>query len=188
VTDIGQQDGNAAPLDLTVGAVVVYGSHGIGRVSAQSTPRGGDAQEGVVIIEFSSGLSVSLPLDRARTCLRPLADVVELDDIRATLRTRDVPVEKSWQAMSRTARAKISAGEVIGLAEVVRDTAHRKRNFTAGSTLSSSESVVYLKARHLLAAELVAVADLDETEAQAWIDEQLNDHAESGDAVTPAVA
>ena len=188
MSDLRQSEAHAATLDLTVGSVVVYGSHGIGRVSALSTPRKGEGEEGMVIIEFSSGLSVSLPLDLARTCLRPLAGVVELDDIRAVLRARDVPLEKSWQALLRSARSKISAGDLVGLAEVVRDTAQRKRNFTSGSTLSSSESGVYWKARHLLAAELVAVADLEETEAEAWIDEQLNDAAASSDAATTVVA
>lgn len=154
----GRADGQAAELDLSVGALVVYGCHGIGRVSSrnaegQSNPR----SSLTVVVEFPSGLSVILPFERATTCLRPLAGAIELDHVRAALRAQDVPIEKSWRARSQSTRSKILAGETIGLAEVVRDSVHRKRHLTPGSTLSPAEQDLYKKARHLLAAELGAV-------------------------------
>lgn len=166
-------DGQAIGLDLSVGARVVYGSHGIGRVSSVKTEGRGSARAATVVVEFSSGLSVILPLERARACLRPLAGAVELDDVRVALSARDVPIEQSWRARSQSTRSKISAGETVGLAEVVRDSAQRARRLTPGATLSPAEQDLYKKARHLLAAELGAVADLDEGETQTWIDHHL---------------
>jgi RNA polymerase-interacting CarD/CdnL/TRCF family regulator len=166
-------DGQAITLDLSVGARVVYGSHGIGRVSSLKTEGRGSARAATVVVEFSSGLSVILPFERARACLRPLAGAVELDDVRVALRARDVPIEQSWRARSQSTRSKISAGETVGLAEVVRDSDQRARRLTPGAKLSPAEQDLYKKARHLLAAELGAVADLDEGETQTWIDHQL---------------
>ena len=169
----GLPDGQAATLDLSVGALVVYGSHGIGRVSSREAKGRGNARASTVVVEFPSGLSVMLPIERARACLRPLAGVIELSDVRAALRAQDVPIERSWRARSESTRAKISAGETVGLAEVVRDSVQRKRHLTPGAALSPAEQDWYKKARRLLAAELGAVADLEESEAETWIDHEL---------------
>jgi RNA polymerase-interacting CarD/CdnL/TRCF family regulator len=165
-------------LDLSVGALVVYGSHGIGRVCARTTEKRDRAGEATVVLEFQSGLSVILPLERAETCLRPPAGASELADVRATLRCRDVPVERSWQARTRATRARIAVGEPAGLAEVVRDGVERQRRHATGSTLSSVEQELYLKARRLLVPELVHAAGIDEVEAEAWIDDQLKSNHE----------
>ena len=167
------QDIRIGALDLEVGALVVYGSHGIGRVSSRKAEAGGSSRSATVVLEFSSGLSVILPLERARACLRPLAGVIELDDVRAALRARNVPIEQSWRNRSKSARSKISAGEAVGLAEVVRDSTRRRRELQ-GSTLSPAEQDLYKQARQLLAAELGVVAELEESEAETWIDDQLD--------------
>jgi CarD family transcriptional regulator len=159
-------------LDLSVGAVVVYGSHGIGRVSARSA----DEREGsgeVVAVEFESGLSVTLPLGRAEACLRPIAGASELDEVRGALRSRSVSAEASGQARIRATRTKVAAGDPTGLAEVVRDVVERQRRSAPGSTRSTAEQELYQKARRLLVAELVLAADIDEATAEEWIDEQL---------------
>jgi RNA polymerase-interacting CarD/CdnL/TRCF family regulator len=173
-------EANGELLDLSVGALVVYGSYGIGRVSSPKANGRRSAMAATVVVEFSSGLSVVLPLERARACLRPLAGVIELDDVRAALRVRDVPIEQSWRARSLSMRSKISAGETVGLAEVVRDSVERTRRLAPRATLSPAELDLYKKARHLLAAELGAVVDLDESEAETWIDHQLRRAADRG--------
>jgi CarD family transcriptional regulator, regulator of rRNA transcription len=166
--------GREPGLDLSVGAVVVYGSHGIGRVSARNPGNRGEPAGGTVALEFESGLSVILPLERAEACLRPIADARGLEDVRAALCARDVPIEPAWQARSRTTRTKLAAGEPVGLAEVVRDGVERRRRSTTGSTPSPAEQELYRKARQLLVTELVLAAGMDETEAERWIDDQLH--------------
>jgi RNA polymerase-interacting CarD/CdnL/TRCF family regulator len=160
-------------LDLSVGALVVYGSHGIGRVSARGSERL-DSGGATVVIEFDSGLSVILPLERAELCLRPIAGPSELDLVRAVLRSTDIPTEPAGQARTRATRSKIAVGDPVGLAEVVRDAVERQRRSGPGSTRSSSEQELYQQARRLLVAELVRAADVDEAAADAWIDDQLH--------------
>ena len=159
-------------LDLRVGALVVYGEHGVGRVTRRSD--GGSGGGGTVVVEFASDLSVTLPIDRAVLCLRSLANAVELARVEDALRSRDAVVEKSWQVRTKTTRTKIAAGEAVGLAEVVRDAVGRERQLAAGSGLSSYERELYLKARRLLAAELGVATGTDETQAEAWIEVQLD--------------
>jgi RNA polymerase-interacting CarD/CdnL/TRCF family regulator len=161
-------------LDLSVGASVVYGGHGLGRVAAR-TPKKGEAGEGAtVVLEFASGLSVSLPLERAEACLRSPAGATELEAVRAALRVREVAIEPSWKARTRTTRTKIALGGAVGLAEVVRESVERQRRFATGSTVSPAEQELYKKARGLLAAELAVAAGLDEAEAETWIDSQMD--------------
>jgi len=171
VTDDGQAPpgGRAPELDLRVGSLVVYGGHGVARVvRTEDGVQAADPGRSVVL-EFASGLSVTLPIERAVTCLRPLAGEVELAQVRGILRSKEAATETSWHARTKDTRTKLAAGETVGLAEVVRDSAHRD-----GRTLSSHERDLYLKARRLLAAELAAATESDESQANAWIDAELN--------------
>src|SRR5881409_2970091 len=67
---------------LAVGDLVVYASHGIGRVESRKD-HGGDG--GTLVLVFESGLKVTLPLDRARSTLRALSGEEELEAVQRTL-------------------------------------------------------------------------------------------------------
>jgi RNA polymerase-interacting CarD/CdnL/TRCF family regulator len=165
------RDAGSPALDLRVGALVVYGEHGVGRVSRRTAAKSGTG--GTVVVEFAADLSVTLPLERAALCLRSLANEVDLARVEDALRSQDAVVEKSWQVRTKTTRTKIASGEAVGLAEVVRDAVGRERQLAAGSGLSSYERELYLKARRLLAAELGVATGTDEIQAEAWIEGQL---------------
>lgn len=167
--------GGDPELDLGVGALVVYGSHGLGRITARNTKAGDDGEDVTIVLEFPSGLSVILPLERAEACLRPPAGAAELEAVQAVLRSRNPEAEQSWQTRTRTTRTKLALGDPVGLAEVVRDAVERQRRSATGSTLSSAEQELYRKARCLLAAELAVAAGIDETEAETWIESELNE-------------
>lgn len=161
------------PLDLRAGALVVYGGYGLGRVSRAGHGGTEASSAASVVLEFAGGLTVTLPRQRAVVCLRSVADEEELARVREALRCRDASIETSWQARTRGTRAKLAAGEAVGLAEVVRDAVVRERA-SSGGALSMHERELYLKARRLLAAELGAATATDEAEAEAWIDSQLD--------------
>jgi RNA polymerase-interacting CarD/CdnL/TRCF family regulator len=165
-------------LDLSVGAMVVYGGHGLGRVTGRRPSNGEDAGGRTIVLEFTSGLSVILPLERAEACLRPPADARAFEEVRAVLRSPNPSIEQSWQTRTQTTRAKIAAGDAVALAEVVRDAAERQRRLAAGSTRSDAEQQLYQKARRLLAAELAHTTGIDDAEAQTWIESQLERSAE----------
>jgi RNA polymerase-interacting CarD/CdnL/TRCF family regulator len=163
-----------APVDLRPGAWVIYGGHGLGRVSRTRDDGGKDGSSvGRVVVEFaSSGLSVTLPLDRAVVCLRSVANEGQLTRVRDALRSGGASIETSWQARTKRTRAKLSAGEAVGLAEIIHDGFARQCSSATGG-LSMHERELYLKARRLLAAELGAATATDEAQADAWIDGQL---------------
>jgi RNA polymerase-interacting CarD/CdnL/TRCF family regulator len=161
-------------VDLSVGAYVVYAGHGVGCVSSRSSDSGDGAEGTTVVVEFRSGLSVTLPLERAEACLRPPVGPSGLGAVSDALRLREASIEPSWRTRTRTTRTKIALGDAVGLAEVVRDSVARQRGLTPGSTLSSVEQELYRKARLLLAAELSVAAGIDDAESEAWIESQLD--------------
>ena len=157
-------------LDLAVGDVVVYASHGLGRVEAR-VGGAGDPRE-LVVLTFDSGLRVTLPLDRALDALRAPSGELELEDVQRTLRGTPAPRIAPWAARFRSMREKVAAGEATGLAEVVRDCAGRERQTVdagggqaAGAT---GERGLYLQARKLLAAEIAYTRGIDAAQADAW--------------------
>lgn len=165
-----------ADLTLAVGALVVYGSYGIGTILRRHQNKSKGAVDDMVVIEFANGLSVTLPVDRASACLRPLSGKSEVAAVAKTLRAKGSAEDDSWQRRTKTAKGKLVAGDAVALAEIVRNAFRRDGQTTpSGGTikLSAYERELYLEARQLLAAELGISKGVDEQAADAWIGEQL---------------
>ncbi len=163
-------------MKLAVGDVVVYGTHGVGRVIARkSVALAGEAQD-VVVIELEDELTVTLTLDRAKDQLRSLATKADLALISSKL-GEDLELSGDpWLTRKRDTVAKLTAGNPVALAEIIRDGARRERELKARkkpAQLSPGEKELYLKAWHLLSGEIARVRDLGPAEVDAWIDEQL---------------
>jgi CarD family transcriptional regulator len=174
----GKNDGRRAGAGvstLAVGDRVVYASHGVGQVTVRETRETVDADAEVVVVELREGLSVTLPLERALEYLRPVSSEVEIVGVQNVLRG-SVPPEQPWRSRLRGALEKVAVGDVVSLAEVVRDVAWREHELKErgnGSVLSLAERNLYRKARCLLADEIGMSRGVDSTEADAWIDRQL---------------
>ncbi len=161
---------------LAVGDVVVYGTHGIGRIAAreQQSVLGG-VQE-VVVLELADGLTVTLPLTRAQEQLRPLASEADMDRVRKTLREDRALSSDPWLSRRRETLAKLTGGDPVELAEIVGDGAQRERARRAKGDkpqLSTGEREIFVKARNLLADEIARARGIQQAEADGWIDDQL---------------
>jgi RNA polymerase-interacting CarD/CdnL/TRCF family regulator len=164
----------AQPLSLAAGDVVVYASHGIGRVEARR-PGGGELAETVALV-FESGLRVILPVAQALDALRPLSGEPELEDVRRTLRAEAASPVEPWSRRNRATRDKVAAGRATALAEVVRDGLQQEQRLAAGAsgrTIAPSDRQLYVRARTLLTAEIALCRGIDLAEADAWILDQV---------------
>ena len=159
-------------LDLAVGEIVVYASHGIGRIEARLS--GDEDRRELVVLTFESGLKVTLPVARAHGALRRPSGEPELRDVRRILREAPAPRLEPWTKRFRWMQDRLNGGGVAGLAAVVRDGLGRERQQAAraGAPAASSERGLYLQARKLLAAEVAFVRGIDAADADAWIVEQ----------------
>jgi RNA polymerase-interacting CarD/CdnL/TRCF family regulator len=161
-------------LSFAVGDVVVYASHGIGRVAIR--------REQSVVVEFAtSGLSVVLPIERALACIRPLSTEAQIVSVGQTLGGADPDFHSNWQRRLKATKAKVTGGEAVELAEVIRDASRRDERASARNEpgkLSLTERQLYLKARQLLADEIGASRGVEQAHADEWIAEQLAANAQ----------
>ena len=93
-----------------------------------------------------------------------------------TLREEPAVSDKPWLSRQKEARAKLTGGDPLGLAEIVRDCASREQSLTAKGAktqLSPNEKDVFAMARQLLSIEIAHVRGVGATEADGWINQQL---------------
>ena len=166
----------AAWVRLAVGDVVVYRRHGVGRVAARERGVVHGGEEEIVVLECAGGLTVMMPIDRAREQLRPLASKTDVRRVQETLREDHALSSDSWLRRYKDTQAKLRGGDLIELAEIVRDGASRGRKLTANggrSQLSPGERELVVKARQLLSGEIALARGLDAAKADAWIEDQV---------------
>ncbi len=155
---------------LAVGDLVVYASHGIGRVESRED-RGPDGES--LVLAFENGLKVTLPLDRARSTLRPLSGESDLEEVQRTLGADAPPTSEHWSRRHRNSQAKLVGGSVGGLAEIVRDGAQRERDRAKGGAAPIANQL-YRTARKLLIAEVAVARGIEPEAAEAWIAQQTD--------------
>jgi CarD family transcriptional regulator, regulator of rRNA transcription len=161
---------------LAVGDIVVYGSHGAGPVTARRTRDDRGMRQEVIVLALAGGLSIELPLERARELLRPLADESDMSRVQATLGADRALSGDPWLKRRRDSLAKLTSGDPIGLAEIIRDSARRESSRSAKGAkveLSPGERELFRKARQLLSTEIAFVRGVDPDQANTWIDQQL---------------
>ena len=154
----------------------MYPAHGAGRVAAREKRVVFGAEQEVVVLALADGLSVTLPMQLARELLRPLVSEAGLRRVQETLREDGAPSGDVWVKRMKQAQAKLTGGDPLELAEIVRDGARRARRLTANGTnskLSIREKGLCVKARQHLSGEIGFVRGLDRAVVDAWIDEQL---------------
>lgn len=155
----------------------MYGSHGAGPVTARESKVVLGTQQEVIELAFTGGLRVELPLKRAHELLRPLATEADLARVQDVLRADQTVSGESWLKRQRESRARLSDGDPIGLAHIIRDSARREaarpRKGAKGGGHSLWERELATKARGLLSTEIAFARDVEPEEANGWIDRQL---------------
>ncbi len=163
-------------MEFSVGDVVVYGTHGMGRIAARETREVSGERQEVVVLELEDSLTVTLPLERALSQLRPPASEADLRAVQAALRADRVLSEEPWLVRRRETLAKLTGGHPVELAEIVGEGAQRQRALNVKGRkpqLSGGEKELFVRARQLLSGEIAQARGLEQTEAEDWIEEQL---------------
>jgi CarD family transcriptional regulator len=163
-------------MKLAIGDLVVYGTHGIGRVAERKEQLVLGTTQEVVTVELEDGLTVTLPLALAREQLRSSASQADMRRVRDTLRGNPELSVDPWLSRRRETLEKLTAGDPVQLAEIVSEGAQRERVRRAkgsGSQLSAGERELFGKAKKLLAGEVALALGLQPDAADGWIDEQL---------------
>ena len=155
---------------------MVYRSHGAGPVTARESKVVLGTRQEVVVLALASGLRVELPLERAHELLRPLASESDLSRVQEALSADQAVSGDTWLKRQRESLARLSDGDPIGLAHIIRDSARRQdaRPAKGNSRLSAWERELAARARGLLSTEIAFARHVEPEEANIWIDRQLN--------------
>ncbi len=158
-------------LDFVVGDSVVYPAHGVGRVLGVETQVIAGYELEVYVITFDhEKMTLRVPTAKARTAgLRSLAEGNVVHQALTTLKGRARVKRTMWSRRAQEYEAKINSGDLISIAEVVRDL-HRAEN---QPEQSYSERQLYESALDRMAREVAAIERIDRDAAVAILNKNL---------------
>ena len=156
-----------------VGEKVVYPHHGAGTVVKKETKTVlGEKREYLTIQILHNDMTVNVPSENAeRVGLRKVIDEETVERVLEVLHGSGTKMPKNWNRRFKHNRDKMKTGDVFELAEVVRNLSLRDQE----KGLSTGEKQMYVKAKKILASELMYAKGLNEDEAAEWLDEVLTD-------------
>ena len=146
-------------LDFKVGDFVVYPAHGVGHVIGVETQEVAGLSLEVYVITFDhEKMTLRVPTKKAKTAgLRPLAAQDVVSKSLSTLKGRARVKRTMWSRRAQEYEAKINSGDLVSIAEVVRDL-HRAEN---QPEQSYSERQLYESALDRMAREVAAIERID---------------------------
>ena len=150
-------------LPYSVKDYVVYPKHGVGRIVSVETEEIAGAPLELYVIRFEKEkMTLRVPVNKAQNSgMRRLSNQATMDEAFTTLKGKARVKRTMWSRRAQEYEAKINSGDLVSIAEVVRDL-HRGAD---QPEQSYSERQIYEAALGRLARELAAVEDIDERSA-----------------------
>lgn len=154
-------------MTFKVGDTVVYPHHGAALIDAIERK----ADKEILVLRVQQGdLIVRVPAENVD--LVGVRDVVSsegLDRVFEVLRQPYVEEPTNWSRRYKANLEKLASGDVVKVAEVIRDLWRRERD----RGLSAGEKRMLSKARSVLISELALAENTNEDKAEALLDEVL---------------
>ncbi len=150
---------------------VVYPTHGVGRIVAIEEQEIAGCKLELFVINFEKDkMTLRVPTSKSQSAgMRKLSDDAVLTRALETLRGRARVKRTMWSRRAQEYEAKINSGDLITIAEVVRDL---YRSDTQPEQ-SYSERQLYEAALDRMAREIAAAQDVDESIAVQKVAEAL---------------
>jgi CarD family transcriptional regulator, regulator of rRNA transcription len=160
-TDVSERPHNA-PV-FSANEFVVYPAHGVGQVIAIEVQTVAGATVEFFVLYFArSKMTLRVPTQKAESVgMRKLSSPTVIQHVRQTLLQAAPRTRISWLRLAKEYEAKIKSGNIIAIAEVVRDLCRRSVN----SEQSYSESQLYVAALDRLSGEVARVEGVTEETA-----------------------
>jgi len=151
-----------------VGDKVVYPHHGAGTVVKREKREVlGEKREYLTIKILHNDMTVNVPSENAEAV--GLRKVIGEDMVKVVVKALTgggTQMPKNWNRRFKHNRDKMKTGDILELAEVVRNLSLRDSE----KGLSTGEKQMFVKAKKILASELMYAKDMDEEEAAEWLD------------------
>lgn len=145
------------------GDFVVYPAHGVGRISAiEEQTVAGASLEFFVVYFAKSKMTLRAPTRKAANAgMRKPSDEAVIQRVRQALSQAPYKARGNWSKLAQEYAAKINSGDIIALAEVMRDLYRPALN----SGQSYSERQLYVLALERLSGEVALVSGITEEES-----------------------
>ncbi len=143
-----------------VGERVCYPMHGVGVIEAIQEQEVLGETKSYYMLRFVLGkMTAMVPVHSAASVgLRPVIQAEECDRVREYLLEAVQPESDNWNQRYRENLEKLRIGEIYGVADVVKSLIRRERD----RGLSAGERKMFLTAKQVLLAELVAASGKEE--------------------------
>ncbi|NVJ98353.1 MAG: CarD family transcriptional regulator [Alphaproteobacteria bacterium] len=154
-----------------VGDYIVYPKHGVGRITELEVQEIAGLSLELYVIRFEKErMTLRVPTTKAEASgMRRLSSDATLKEAFTTLKGKARIKRTMWSRRAQEYEAKINSGDLVSIAEVVRDL-HRGAD---QPEQSYSERQIYESALGRLARELAAVEDIDEAAAMVKLEKEL---------------
>ncbi|WP_417456250.1 CarD family transcriptional regulator [Kordiimonas sp.] len=156
---------------FAVGDYIVYPKHGVGRITELEVQEISGLKLELYVIRFEKErMTLRVPTGKAEASgMRRLSNDATLKEAFTTLKGKARIKRTMWSRRAQEYEAKINSGDLVSIAEVVRDL-HRGAD---QPEQSYSERQIYESALGRLARELAAVEDIDEAAAMVKLEKEL---------------
>src|SRR3954447_1528683 len=151
-----------------VGDKVVYPDHGAGTVVKREEREVlGEKREYLTIQILHNDMTVQVPADNAeKVGLRTVIDEADGKLVLTYLTNGGTDMPKNCNRRFKHNRDKMKTGHIFELAEVVRNLSLRDDE----KGLSTGEKQMFVKAKKILASELMYAKGMDEEECAEWLE------------------
>lgn len=158
-------------MTFTVGETVVYPHHGAALIEATSTKVIRGEEKLYLKLRIAQGdLTIEVPAENVDLVgVRDVVDDAGLEKVFNVLRAAYTEEPTNWSRRYKANVEKIASGDVIKVAEVVRDLSRRDED----RGLSAGEKRMLAKARQILVSELALARKVEEEKAEGILDEVL---------------
>jgi CarD family transcriptional regulator len=160
-----------ATLAFKTGEAVVYPAHGMGLITAIEEQEVAGFKLQVFVIFFEKDkMTVRVPIAKVASAgMRKIAEPALVEKALVVLTGRARVKRGMWSRRGQEYDAKIKSGDLIAVAEVVRDLYRSPEQAEA----SYSERTLYESALETLLGEISAVYGITHTEAQTLTEQNL---------------
>jgi CarD family transcriptional regulator len=176
-----QQKKSSMRQGFKTGESIVYPAHGVGQIVAIEEQEVAGMKLELFVIDFEKDkMRLKVPVAKAVSIgMRKLSETDFVDRALKVVQGKARVKRTMWSRRAQEYDAKINSGDLISIAEVVRDL-YRAEN---QPEQSYSERQLYEAALDRMAREIAAVNRMSETEAVRLVEANLNKGPKRGKAI-----
>ena len=156
---------------FSVGDKIVYPMHGAGTIQGIDEMKIlGEKKQYYIFKLPCNDMNIMMPVDSGDLVgVRNIVDKKAIEDVVSLLRSESTEMQKNWSRRHRENTEKLKTGDIMQVAEVVRNLMRMDRN----RSLSAAERKLLFTARQILTSEMILVADMTLEEAEKIIEESV---------------